>query len=301
MRAFPDLAMDSYICALLYNGLCRISVPIFFMISGALILEQPTDFRKNTARTLSLFVKTIIWIAVFFVWDYLYLGDVYDFALIFTVPIRVHFWFLYALLGIYITIPFWQKLVSGESKKLLGYFSILFIAILAIKFILNTQKMQVTYEIPLIESSVYAGYFIMGYVLRHYANQIKVKRWMCALVFLAGGTATTLLTLFASIKKNAHVEVFCDFRSFFIAVSALAVFLFVMKTEDFRHRPWLSLISKYSFNIYMIHVFFLDIIQENIDITNISAWIGFPIFFVFLFSMSFIFSFILGKLTHDHI
>ena len=128
MREFPELPMNSYICALLFNGICRVSVPLFFMISGALILEQPTDYKKNTKRTLSILSKTVMWIAVFMIWDFLYLGDKYDLKMIFTSPIRVHFWFLYVMFGIYLTIPLWQKLVSGESKKLMLYFSVLFIA-----------------------------------------------------------------------------------------------------------------------------------------------------------------------------
>ena len=301
MRAFPQLSLNSYICSLLFNGICRVSVPIFFMISGALILEQQTDYKKNNKRTLSLFIKTIIWIAVFMLWDYLYLGDFYDLGMILTSPIRVHFWFLYVMLGIYITIPLWQKLTEGDSKKLMCYFSVLFLCVLGAKFALNMAKIQVSYEIPLIETSVYAGYFIMGYVLRHYKDEIKIPRWVCALVFLGCAAATTLLTLFESIKMNRHVEIYCDFRSVFIGIGALCVFLFVMKSKEPAHRPWVSVISAHTFNIYMIHVFFLDIIQQNIDITKFTAWLGFPVFFIFLFSLSFGFSFIIGKITKNKI
>ena len=129
MRAYPNLSMDSYVLAILVNGVCRVSVPIFFMISGALILEQPTDFKKNKKRTLNMLSKTVIWTVIYIVWDFLYLGEKYEIREMFSTPVRVHFWFLFVMVGIYATIPLWRKLVDGASKDLLRYFSILFIII----------------------------------------------------------------------------------------------------------------------------------------------------------------------------
>lgn len=295
MREYPKLPMDSYVCALLFNGLCRISVPLFFMISGALILEQPTDYKKNNKRTVNILIKTVVWTIVFIVWDFFYLGQRYNFREIFATPVRVHFWFLFVMFGIYITIPLWQKLVSGDSKKLMKYFSVLFIAVMTVSFVLKMLKMHATYEIPLIGSSVYAGYFIMGYVIRHYIDEIKIKKWIPAVVWVLCVTATNLLTLFSSLKSRAHVESYSDFRSVFIGVAAMSVFYLCMKMKEPKGNKWISAISYHSFNIYMMHVFFLDIVQENIDITKFSAWLGFPVFFVFLMSFSFAFSWLFEK------
>lgn len=287
--------MNSYICALLFNGLCRVSVPIFFMISGALLLEQPVDYHKNNKRTTGILVKTVLWTLIFLVWDFFYLGERYDIRMMFSTPVRVHFWFLFVMFGIYITIPLWQKMVSGDSKRLMYYFSVLFIVTMAISFVLKVLKMYVTYEIPLVGSSCYAGYFIMGYVLRHFAEEIRIKKWVCIAVWAVCVTATNLLTLFSSLQTRTHVETFSDFRSVFIGVSAMAVFYLFMKIKPPKSRRWVAGISKHSFNIYMMHVFFLDILQENINITKVNAWIGFPIFFVILISFSFAFSWIFEK------
>jgi len=293
MRAYPKLPMNSYICALLYNGICRISVPLFFMISGALLLEKPIDYQKSNRRTISIFIKTALWTLIFLVWNYFYLGQRYALTDIFSSPVRVHFWFLYVLFGIYLTLPLWQKLVSGEDKRLIRYFSILFIAVLTINFVLGILKMRVTYEIPLIGSSCYAGYFIMGYVIRHYINDIKIKKWICVAALIICIAATDLLTFFTSYKANSHIETYSDFRSVFIGVSAITVFYLFMKAKEFKPNSFISLMSKHSFNIYMIHVFYLDIIQVNIDITKFSAWIGFPVFFIFMITLSFVSSWLL--------
>lgn len=296
MREYPDLPMNSYICSVLYNGICRISVPIFFMISGALLLEQPTDLKKNTKRLISMTLKTIAWGLVFIVWDYFYLGEIYSFKGLFSTPVRVHFWYLYVMVGIYITLPLWQKLVSGDSKKLMKYFSIAFIILLAINFVLDIFRLRVTYEVPLLGNAVYACYFIMGYVIRHYIDEIRIKKWICYTVLIVCVASTDLLTLLASKRAGSHIEIYSDFRTVFIALTSMIVFYLFMKAKEFRHRKWIAVVSKHSFNIYMMHVFFLDIVKEAFDISRINAWYGFPFFFVILISCSLIFSWLFEKL-----
>jgi len=286
MREYPDIAMNSYMCGLLLNGICRISVPIFFMISGALLLEQNIDYKKNTKRAVSMLIKTVMWGILFLLWDYMYLGDGYSFKMLFAVPVRVHFWYMYVMIGIYITVPLWQKLVGGDSKTLLKYFAIVFIAITAINSLLHSTKFTVSYDVPLIGSSCYAGYFIMGYAIRHYIDEIKIKKWICTLVLAISVTATIVLTYYFSVRERTHIEIFSDFRSIFVALASMTVFYLVMKYGKFKSSLWVRIMSKHSFNIYMIHVFFLDILQQNIDVTTVNAWWGTPVFLVFMISMS---------------
>ena len=296
MREYPKLPMNSYVCSLMLNGICRVSVPIFFMISGALILEQPIDYKKNTKRTVSMIVKTIVWTIIYVAWDFFYLGDMYPygFDMMFT-PVRNHFWFMYVMVGICITTPLWQKLVSGESKDLMRYFSIIFIGTMAATFVINMMRMTITYEVPLVGNSCYAGYFIMGYVIRHYIDEIKINKWICAAVLLFCVTMTNLLTFHFTTKLGVHYEAFSSFRSVFIGLASMTVFYLVMKIKNLKPCYWISVISKHSFNIYMMHVFFLDILQVNIDATKVNAWWGTPVFFVFMLSLSFVFSWVYEK------
>ena len=228
-------------------------------------------------------------------WDYFYLGEKFNLHEMFSLPVRTHFWFMYVMVGICITIPLWQKLVSGDSKALLHYFSVTFIAVMIVNFILSLLKMDVSYEIPLIGSSFYAGYFIMGYAIRHYIDDIKIKKWVCVTVLLICVASTNLLTFFFTKKLGTHYEGFSNFRSVFIGVAAMIVFYMVLKMCNPKHSSWVSFVSKHSFNIYMIHVFFLDILQQNIEASKVNAWWGTPIFFIFMLSLSLIMSWFYEK------
>jgi len=295
MRAYPDIEMSSYVGAVLLNGVCRVSVPLFFMISGALLLEQRTDYKKNTKRTLNMLSKTVLWTAIYIVWDFLYLGDEYIFRDMFATPVRVHFWFLFVMVGIYATVPLWQKLVSGDSQELMRYFSIAFLVILAISFVLRFFRMEVTYEIPLLGSSCYACYFIMGYVIRHYIDRIRINKWISVAAIFVCMAVTDFLTLFFTFKTGVHYEAFSGFSSVFVAIPSLSVFYLFMKMKDLKPLRWMTVISANSFGIYMIHVFFLDILQENINISKVNFYIGAPIFFIILLSLSILSSWLYEK------
>ena len=52
-RAFDDIDKISYMGALIFNTISRISVPIFFMISGATLLSKEYD--KNKRQTVNFF------------------------------------------------------------------------------------------------------------------------------------------------------------------------------------------------------------------------------------------------------
>ncbi len=295
MREYPDLSTGSYLLSVLLNAVCRVSVPLFFMISGALLLEQQTDYKKSGTRAVNMFIKTVVWTIVYIVWDFFYLGEKYELREMFSTPVRTHFWFMFVMVGIYITLPFWQKLISGDSRLLLKYFSFLFIGVLAVSFILRINDMTATYEIPIVGSTYYVGYFIMGYAIRHYIDDIKIKKHISLIVILGCTLATVLFTTFFSLKFGVHIERFSEFRSVFVGLAAMSVFYLVMKIKSLKHYKWIAVVSKYSFDIYMTHVFFLDILQENLDVTKISAWIGIPVFFVVLLVSSFAFSWIYGK------
>ncbi len=300
MREYPNLPIDSYVCALAFNGICRVSVPIFFMISGALLLEKPINLKKSINRTSNMLLKTVIWTLIYIVWGFLYLNEKYNFQEMFATPVRVHFWFMFVMVGIYATVPFWQKLVSDAPKELLQYFSILFIAISVIDFILKSNNMGVAYEIPLVGNCCYVCYFIMGYVIRHYIDEIKIKKWISLLIIIGCVIVTDSFTFLYTKKLGVHFEAFSGFQSVFIGLSAMSVFYLVLKMNNLKQCTFITIISKHSFSIYMTHVFFLDILQENLDVSKISAWIGFPLFFIILLATSFGFSWILDKAKAGH-
>lgn len=294
-RIMEDISVSSYVFACIINGISRVSVPLFFMISGSLLIGREVDLRRNTARVTKILRPLVVWSAVYAVWNYFYMDKgYYNLQDMFEEPVKKHLWYLYVLVGIYLTLPFWQKLFQNMNDEMVKYFSMLYICLLAINFYLAIQDMEVRYQIPLVGSSCHLGYFIMGYLIRQYRDKIHLRRlWAACLAMLALAIVVGA-TLWYSFCDGQHCEDFFEYRNVLIGVAAMAVFYIAIKSRPF-YLPetigcWVGLVAKHSFTIYLSHILFLDILKEEIEMREMGAFVGIPLFSNMIFMAAFLFA-----------
>ena len=70
-RSFDLIGNKSYLAALIFNTICRVSVPIFFMISGALLLDRNFNKSKYLKRVITYIILIVVWDIIYLVWDYM--------------------------------------------------------------------------------------------------------------------------------------------------------------------------------------------------------------------------------------
>ena len=113
----------------IYEGICKVAVPIFFMISGCLFLNS------NRIRKISdLFVHSIRKLVIFLVfWSVIYkllrfpgkrnlfIYLKHSLVEILEGNTETHLWFVYAIIGLYMLVPLLQLLVQYADKKILLY------------------------------------------------------------------------------------------------------------------------------------------------------------------------------------
>lgn len=106
----PVMSSD-WIIFNLYNSLAQWAVPMFLMLSGALMLDPGKPFQIRT-----LYRKNILRIlTAFLFWSALYALDTYfanrDWrgAVVAFVNGRYHMWFLFMILGFYLLTPAYRK------------------------------------------------------------------------------------------------------------------------------------------------------------------------------------------------
>ena len=73
-RSFNFIDSTSYLIALIFNTISRVSVPIFFMISGALLLDRKFELKKYKKRVLKILLLIVVWDILYLIWEYLFLG-----------------------------------------------------------------------------------------------------------------------------------------------------------------------------------------------------------------------------------
>ena len=112
---YQNRAADNFIAVLACSG-----VPLFFMVNGALLFSRDFDMKKHWRRTGNLIIILLIWkiitpLAEYFalrdtvlpvskteILQYLLGGDLSGYYV-------GHFWFMHALIGIYILVPMLRK------------------------------------------------------------------------------------------------------------------------------------------------------------------------------------------------
>ena len=294
-RAFPDLSQIDYSIAAFINSFSRISVPIFFMVSGALMAGREPNIKKSLDRFLKYFIITIFWCAFYFLWTKLYLNDTYDFHDILTTPTSKHLWFLYALLSIYLALPLIQTLIRNLSDKMLYYMLILFAVSIFGGYILEFIGVSVKYPIAIISQNQYLFFFILGYVLHN--KKHKISGWF----FIVGCLAAAICTIIVSYIEGNHNEVIFQYRNPMIVLASASAFIIMLKFPKSIPQAWekfVSHVSDNSFGIYVFHAVFLNIIDKEIIMYKVPAWFGILLFVAIIFILSDIFVNIFRKIKH---
>lgn len=164
--------------------LCKIAVPIFFMISGALLLgkEEPIiDMYKK--RILRIIVTILLFSFIQYI--YLIKDDILSFSIIrflkdiYQNPIIVPYWYLYSYLSFLLILPFLRKMVKNMEKSEYIYMFILWIT-----FSFIMPIMQEFLHIPrnnnlmclLLETSIF--YPLVGYFCENYFEVLNKKKIM---------------------------------------------------------------------------------------------------------------------------
>ena len=124
----------------LFYATARFSVPFFFMVTGYLMLDSGRDLPIK--KVYSKYILRIIVAA--FVYGLLYkvlrviLDDgfngigsfIKDYLLEFvTGKLEFHFWYVYAIIGVYIALPILRAFIKSSDRKLIEYFLLVWVIV----------------------------------------------------------------------------------------------------------------------------------------------------------------------------
>ncbi|MBQ2909665.1 MAG: acyltransferase family protein [Bacilli bacterium] len=291
-RAFGDIDKISYLGALIFNTISRISVPFFFMISGATLLNRKYNKEKNKERIIKKIVTLFVITIIYLIWDKYYMNKDINIILLLSKPERKLLWFMYAIIGIYIALPFIKCMVDKMSKEEDKLFVILWLMFNGILKYLNIGN---TYLIPIISGTYYLGYFIMGYMIIKYYNYINKKKnnkLLLITIFLSF-TIVLVFTYFISINYNKHFTKLLTYSNALIMVASLSSFIYLYFNIKNKENIIISKLSNLSFGIYLFHGIILDFIMKLIPYKNIYSYIGIPVILVIIISIT---SIIVGML-----
>ncbi len=246
------------------NELARVGVPLFFMISGFLLLSRDItnvwEFYKK--RILKVGIPFIIYDILYYVYMSAASGKTITvqrfFAELLNSGSAYHLWFVYSIIFIYLLMPFLQMIVKSCSRKMLMLFFVLTIFQTGIRPFINTAFGGSVYIFLTDDGFVgYIGYVILGYILGTYDFGKGARRAIMALSALF-----FILTPIISMSSAARTGEFLFIGGYSINhyIEAAGVFIWC-KTHFRKSNRLVSYLSGASFGAYLIHVLVLEIIK----------------------------------------
>ncbi len=264
------------------------SVPLFFMISGALLLSNPSTgsvgytLRRRVPRVL---VPFVVWSCIAVAY-YLAIGRWIDGAPDWSAaadklknlpaqPTAIHLWFMYALIPLYILSPFIKKMVDALDRNLVIYllslwvlFSVAMPTVAA--FLPESYRpilvLDRRYDLSVMAG--YAGYFVAGHYLMHFERRVS-KTWLSA-VALAAVALIALGTWWKTTAQGGYVEIFKTYSGVFVVVLSCSLFLLVK--ELLRERrlrrsgaTLVAFLTPLAFGVYLIHNLFVDLLSRLVS------------------------------------
>lgn len=270
----------------IYDGMSRFCVPIFLMLTGALLLPKTYEINDFLKRRFSRIVLPFLFWSIIYILYELILKvqngeniSLYDLAKFIFLQFRdgaaVHLWYIYLIIGIYLFIPIISKWIINSSKKEILYFIIVWM--IAIFFELPKLS-KLKPDVDLSYFSGYIGYPVLGYYLIKFVN--KNVRKLSLLLIVIGTSITIYGTYFVTYNTGIFDEVFYDYLSPNVICTSVGVFLFFrdMEFKNPKFNMMTKFISKYSYGIYLSHILvLLLLIKIGISWEFVNPIIGIPI------------------------
>lgn len=249
------------------------AVPIFFMISGATLLNYKRKYSTAVffkKRFSKAFFPFLFWSVGAFVFlmimdpqrvSNMSIKQIVDGVLL--TQYNQFFWYFPALFSVYLSIPLFANIEETSKKKTIEY-------LIGVTLVMNVAGMFATHVFNVPVSNYFvasmSGYLIFV-LLGYYISEYGINRTWRIVSYVLGvigllmhivGTATL------SQQANAVVGSFKGYLNVPSVLYATAIFVFFKYAKlPTSVVKVLSLFEKQTFGIYLIHWFILSVLHEN--------------------------------------
>lgn len=247
----------------LLNSASRVSVPLFFMISGYLFFGERSAQPRHFLRIglCLLFYSALAFLYIVF---FTSINSELSLKHLLQKPVFYHLWFFFAIIVIYLVSPLIQvKAVSGKM-------------LLALMFVIgivanpNTvaQKIGGFEWLPINlyingDTFYYVLYGMLGRALGMMDTQKKSLTALSALIFAVAVLVISRGTLHELKWRGNFADTWYVYCGPMVFICAIALFTLVKNTLSTRALPGLAIISRHSLGIYGFHALIIHALRTH--------------------------------------
>lgn len=270
----------TWFASLTYFFISKIAVPIFFMISGYLLLSKIDDYKKCLQRIFRIVVVLIGCGFIYAIYNTFYLNRTFSFINVVKRFLSVYItspsnalWYLYTYLGILFMLPFLQKMASVMTRRDYHIFFIisgLFVSIVPIlSHYFHRINIHPDFQLPL-----FGGYICLLFIGQYFSRFgiTKTKRgfWVACVLFVFMLSFNVAATYF-EYQKSSFSYLFFDNNIFFpIVLQSVCVFYLASFVEvPEKLSKVISYAGSCTFGIYLISDLITDLLKPLYEMASI--------------------------------
>ncbi len=252
-----------------WYALCKIAVPLFVMVSGAVLLGRQDSFGKCLARLGRTVGALLAFSYLYFLHDaWIHYGlwpralrlDVF-FQQVWTQQIADSFWYLYFYAGLMLALPLLQRLSCAMSDRDAAYLIILSVVLDAgwplLTHFIPALTLPFSFAVPGFTGLI--GLFFAGWQLRRRVKPMHTMPWLIVLIASVLIGVVLVHTEYTALNGAGKYWAFMDDRtkpSLFVIVGAISTFQLIRCLGDRpmsqrSQRIWMEL-GGCTFAIYLL-------------------------------------------------
>ncbi len=262
----------------IYDSLVRGCVPVFVMLSGALLLGKQEDYKSFfTKRFQRIAIPFAAWLFFYLVWKKLLFQPELTLPLALSLAagdkVHFHLWFLYMIAGLYLFTPILRLVTIHASRRdLLWFLGLWFTVSSALPFIEKAVPLlggsQISLSLPIPPAEGFVGYFLLGYFLHKHSK----PSWVPAAFALWLGSFLLCLvgTFLLSTKLHTYQKLFYDNFAPNVVLFTASFFVLIKHSKHTQggnlnpaFKNLVLSLSKASFGIYLVHPMILEALNSG--------------------------------------
>lgn len=267
----------NFVFEVLIRAIAYCAVPVFFMITGATLIDYRERYDTKTffkKRLLKVIIPLIIWSIIYFIINFFKgkfsindLSFKFVFEYFFLVKTNPIFWFFVVIIGIYLAIPA-ISLIPQETRRKA------FLYIIIITFVFNQFLPDLLYHLNLnynydlkfpLTYSGWISFIFIGYYIDKY-EIVKKHRVIIYVLGIIGFLTMVVPTIFISYHKNESCSWFDEYYDAPCVLYSASVFLFFKSKINNNQivtkiMPFFNFVAPTTLGIYVLHIAIRDFLR----------------------------------------
>lgn len=241
-------------------SLCKVGVGLFLMITGTLVLNKSYNYKKIVKCIFRVFVPTFCLSLIFYIKNtgMNNLNITYFFSSILSNPYIFSYWYIYALIGVYLVLPFIQKMIRNFTNKDYIIFILIFLIIPTFTEFLKTYlKFNINSNLQLAFFPIIIAIIICG----NYISKIKISKKILissSVLFIISYISMFLSMYLPYLNKGKISYALDSWNAFPVVLMSISLFYIIRYLFENKHYSdkfvnIITMIASTTFGIYLIH------------------------------------------------